>query len=44
MTEDKNKAEKIGDDLEQIGKGCQQIGCALTILITIPVIIILFLL
>lgn len=36
---DKNKGEEIGDALQNIGNGMMGCGCFLTILITIPILL-----
>ncbi|MGB4682029.1 MAG: hypothetical protein GX890_07480 [Firmicutes bacterium] len=37
MGDDKSKLEKFGKGLERAGSKMQQLGCALTLLITLPV-------
>lgn len=42
MTE-KNKVEEAGKKIEDFGKKTQQLGCLLTVLITIPILLTVFL-
>lgn len=36
--EEKTKAEEVGERVQAAGKKVQQVGCALTLLITLPIV------
>ncbi len=39
---EKTRAEEVGEKVQAAGKKIQQVGCALTLLITLPVVGVLF--